>query len=182
MKAIHAPIFESPLPGAIDPHTCLGEILRRIPASASKTGCGASSTSPRGPCGSRDGPMSIGRVRRSFEPSMFRQTFVAMRYSQVEKRLRAIAEADLVLGIYNPASRSRREQVVETQKILLEHRSPDTVVLVGRDIGRAEESLTVTTLGLLDTDAIDMKCLLIIGASSTRVEPNGSVWTPRWVH
>ncbi|QSR27070.1 ATP-binding protein [Nocardioides aromaticivorans] len=99
----------------------------------------------------------------------------------VERRLRAVAEADLVLGIYNPASRSRREQVVETQKILLEHRSPDTVVVVGRDVGRAEESLTVTTLGGLDTDAIDMKCLLIVGASSTRVEPNGTVWTPRWV-
>ncbi|KRB73311.1 ATP-binding protein [Nocardioides sp. Root190] len=102
-------------------------------------------------------------------------------WAVVEKRLRAIAEADLVLGIYNPASRSRREQVVETQKILLEHRSPDTVVVVGRDVGRAEESLTVTTLGALDTDTVDMKCLLIIGASSTRVEPNGAVWTPRWV-
>ncbi|KRA32829.1 ATP-binding protein [Nocardioides sp. Root614] len=102
-------------------------------------------------------------------------------WAVVEKRLRAIADADLVLGIYNPASRSRREQVVETQKILLEHRSPDTVVIVGRDVGRSEESIVVTTLGELDTDSIDMKCLLIIGASSTRVEPNGSVWTPRWV-
>ncbi|MDQ6525389.1 precorrin-3B C(17)-methyltransferase [Nocardioides sp. LHD-245] len=99
----------------------------------------------------------------------------------VERRLRAIAEADLVLGVYNPASRSRRDQVVAMQKILLEHRSPDTVVVVGRDVGRAEESLTVTTLGLVDTDSIDMKCLLIIGASATRVEPNGIVWTPRWV-
>ncbi|MBM0123765.1 precorrin-3B C(17)-methyltransferase [Pimelobacter simplex] len=99
----------------------------------------------------------------------------------VERRLRAIAEADLVLGVYNPASRSRRDQVVEMQKILLEHRSPDTVVVVGRDVGRAEESLSVTTLGALDTDGIDMKCLLIIGASSTRVEANGTVWTPRWV-
>ncbi|WP_141007128.1 precorrin-3B C(17)-methyltransferase [Nocardioides humi] len=99
----------------------------------------------------------------------------------VEKRLRAIAEADLVLAVYNPASRSRREQVVELQKILLEHRSPDTVVVVGRDVGRAEESLVVTTLGALDTDSIDMKCLLIVGASSTRVEPDGTVWTPRWV-
>lgn len=102
-------------------------------------------------------------------------------WSVVERRLRAVAEADLVLGIYNPASRSRREQVVETQKILLEHRSPDTVVVVGRDVGRAEESLTVTTLGELDTDAIDMKCLLVVGASTTRIEPNGAVWTPRWV-
>ncbi|AIY18054.1 precorrin-3B C(17)-methyltransferase [Pimelobacter simplex] len=102
-------------------------------------------------------------------------------WAVVERRLRAIAEADLVLGIYNPASRSRREQVVAMQKTLLEHRSPDTVVVVGRDVGRAEESLTVTTLGALETDSIDMKCLLIVGASTTRVEPDGTVWTPRWV-
>jgi precorrin-2 C20-methyltransferase/precorrin-3B C17-methyltransferase len=102
-------------------------------------------------------------------------------WSVIERRLRAIAEADLVLGIYNPASRSRRDQVVAAQKLLLEHRSPDTVVVVGRDVGRAEESLEVTTLAALDADAIDMKCLLLVGASSTRVGPDGTVWTPRWV-
>lgn len=102
-------------------------------------------------------------------------------WAVVERRLRLVAEADLVLGVYNPASRSRREQVVEMQKILLEHRSPDTVVVVGRDVGRDEESLSVTTLGALDTDSIDMKCLLIIGASATRAEADGTVWTPRWV-
>jgi precorrin-2 C20-methyltransferase/precorrin-3B C17-methyltransferase len=55
------------------------------------------------------------------------------------------------------------------------------VVVVGRDIGRAAESLTVTTLGELDTDAVDMKCLVLVGASSTRVTSAGRVWTPRWV-
>ena len=44
-------------------------------------------------------------------------------WSVVERRLRAIAEADLVLAIYNPASRSRTEQVADAQKLLLEHRS-----------------------------------------------------------
>lgn len=99
----------------------------------------------------------------------------------VEKRLRAIAEADLVLAVYNPASRSRTTQVAELQKILLEHRSPDTVVVVGRDVGRDEESLTVTTMAGLDAATIDMKCLLIVGASSTRVTSGGQVWTPRFV-
>ncbi|WP_106400259.1 precorrin-2 C(20)-methyltransferase [Actinocorallia populi] len=99
----------------------------------------------------------------------------------IEKRLRAIAEADLVLGVYNPASRSRTTQVAEAQKILLEHRSPDTVVVVGRDVGRAEESLTVTTLGELDPASIDMKCLLIIGARATRLTPSGRAWTARSV-
>ena len=99
----------------------------------------------------------------------------------IEQRLRAIAEADLVLAIYNPASRSRTTQVAEAQKILLESRSAETVVVVGRDVGRAGESLTVTTLAELDAATIDMKCLLIVGASGTRRTPAGQVWTPRFV-
>jgi precorrin-2 C20-methyltransferase/precorrin-3B C17-methyltransferase len=102
-------------------------------------------------------------------------------WAVVEKRLRAIAEADLVLCVYNPASRSRTTQVADMQKLLLEYRSPDTVVVVGRDVGRDEESLTVTTLAELDAATIDMKCLLIVGASSTRVTADGQVWTPRFV-
>ncbi len=101
-------------------------------------------------------------------------------WSVVERRLRAIAEADLVLAVYNPASRSRTEQVGIARSVLLEHRRPETVVVVGRDVGRAEESLTLTTLGELDPASIDMKCLLIVGSSSTRVSPAG-VWTPRYV-
>ena len=99
----------------------------------------------------------------------------------IEKRLRAIAEADLVLAVYNPASRSRTTQVADLQKLFLEHRSPDTVVVVGRDVGRAEESLTVTTLAELEADTVDMKCLLIVGASTTTVTAGGQVWTPRFV-
>ena len=102
-------------------------------------------------------------------------------WSVIEKRLHAIAGADLVLAVYNPASRSRTTQVADLQKLFLEHRSPDTVVVVGRDVGRAEESLTVTTLAELEADTVDMKCLLIVGASSTRVTAAGQVWTPRFV-
>jgi len=99
----------------------------------------------------------------------------------VERRLRAIASADLVLAVYNPRSRSRTTQVAEMREILLQERKPDTVVIVGRDIGRAEESLTVTTLAELDPESIDMKCLIIVGASATRVTEAGHVWTPRFV-
>ncbi len=99
----------------------------------------------------------------------------------IEQRLRAIAEADLVLAIYNPASRSRTTQVAEAQKLLLEVRSADTPVVVGRDVGRPGESLTVTTLAELEADSIDMKCLLIIGARGTRRTAAGRVWTQRFV-
>ena len=97
----------------------------------------------------------------------------------IERRLRSVAEADLVLAIYNPASRSRRDQVVQAQKVLLEMLPADRPVVVGRSVGRAEESLTVTTLGQLDAGSIDMACLLIIGSSGTSVTPGGSVWTSR---
>jgi precorrin-2 C20-methyltransferase/precorrin-3B C17-methyltransferase len=100
-------------------------------------------------------------------------------WSLVERRLRAVADADLVLAIYNPASRSRTTQVADAQQVLLDRRSPDTVVVVGRDVGRAEESLTITTLAELDPATIDMKCLIIVGASGTRVTTSGRVWTPR---
>ena len=101
-------------------------------------------------------------------------------WSVIEGRLRAVAEADLVLAIYNPASRSRN-QLEQAVGVLLETRKPDTVVVVGRDVGREDEALHVTTLGELDPLKVDMKCLLIVGALGTSVSPAGAVWTPRSV-
>jgi precorrin-2 C20-methyltransferase/precorrin-3B C17-methyltransferase len=100
-------------------------------------------------------------------------------WSVIEKRLCAIAEADLVLAIYNPASRTRREQIIQTRELLLERRSPDTPVVVGRNVGREAEDLTITTLEALDPDSIDMGCLLIIGSSQTRRSHGSGVWTSR---
>jgi len=99
----------------------------------------------------------------------------------IARRVRAIVEADLVLAVYNPASRSRTDQVAQLQKLLLEVLPADRPVVVGRDVGRAEESLTVTTLAGLDAGSIDMKCLLIVGSSRTSVTPSGAVWTARSV-
>lgn len=99
----------------------------------------------------------------------------------IDRRLDAIAAADLVLAVYNPASRSRTRQVSDARDVLLRHRDPATPVVVGRDVGRVGESLTVTTLADLDCDSIDMKCLLIVGASGTRVTGSGRVWSQRFV-
>jgi precorrin-2 C20-methyltransferase / precorrin-3B C17-methyltransferase len=100
-------------------------------------------------------------------------------WSVIEKRLRAIAEADLVLAVYNPASRTRREQIVRARELLLELRRPDTPVVVGRNVGRDAEDLTIITLEALDPDSIDMSCLLIIGSSQTRRSHGSVVWTSR---
>ena len=99
----------------------------------------------------------------------------------IEARLRAIADADFVLAIFNPASLSRTSQISKAKQVLLEHRPAETIVVVGRDIGRQQESLTVTSLSELDPSAIDMKCLLIVGSSQTRRSASGRVWTSRSV-
>jgi precorrin-2 C20-methyltransferase / precorrin-3B C17-methyltransferase len=100
-------------------------------------------------------------------------------WSLIERRLRAVAEADLVLAIYNPASHARREQIVRARDLLLELRFPATPVIIGRNAGREGEDLTVTTLGALEPDSVDMSCLLIIGSSQTRVGHGSTVWTSR---
>ena len=99
----------------------------------------------------------------------------------IERRLVAVAQADLVLAVYNPASRSRTTQVADMQRILLQHKDPGTVVVVGRDVGRPGESLEVSTLGELDATSIDMRCLLLVGSTGTAVTRTGRVWTRRSV-
>ncbi|MEV7013762.1 precorrin-2 C(20)-methyltransferase [Streptosporangium sp. NPDC051022] len=101
----------------------------------------------------------------------------------VAGRISAAARADLVLAIYNPASRSRTWQVAAARDLLLEHRAPQTPVVVGRNVGGTGESMTVTTLGELDPAAVDMRCLLLVGSSTTRIAERGDggrvVFTPR---
>lgn len=100
----------------------------------------------------------------------------------IESRLRAAAAADLVLAVYNPASKSRTWQVASMRDVLLEHRDPATPVVLGRDVGGAGESVRVTTLGDLDPSAVDMRTLLIIGSSQTQWQDTDSgpqVFTPR---
>jgi precorrin-2 C20-methyltransferase/precorrin-3B C17-methyltransferase len=101
----------------------------------------------------------------------------------IERRLEAAGAADLVLALYNPASRTRTTQLALTEEILLRHRTPETPVVIARDVGGAEESVQVVTLAALSTSSVDMRCLLIIGSSRTRVatRADGSpvVWTPR---
>ncbi len=97
----------------------------------------------------------------------------------VVDRLRHASAADLVLALYNPRSKARPHQLAEARDVLLEGRKPGTVVVVGRDVGGPEEQVTVTTLGELDPETVDMRCLLIIGSSQTRVTPSGQVFTSR---
>ncbi|NDL60311.1 precorrin-2 C(20)-methyltransferase [Phytoactinopolyspora mesophila] len=101
----------------------------------------------------------------------------------IERRLDAAGAADLALALYNPASRSRRDHLEQVRAVLLRHRTPETPLVIARDVGGPDESITVTTLAGFEADDVDMRCLLLIGSSQTRIStrPDGSatVWTPR---
>jgi len=96
----------------------------------------------------------------------------------IAARLSAAAAADLVLAIYNPASKSRTWQVAAMRELLLEHRDPGTPVVIGRDVSGPHESVTVVRLADLDQADVDMRCLLIVGSSQTQWYGD-TVFTPR---
>ncbi|BBY67472.1 precorrin-2 C(20)-methyltransferase [Mycolicibacterium helvum] len=96
----------------------------------------------------------------------------------ISARLSAAAQADLVLAVYNPASKSRTWQVAAMRDLLLEHREPGTPVVIGRDIAGPGESVRIVRLGDLDPADVDMRCLLIVGSSQTQWYGD-TVFTPR---
>jgi precorrin-2 C20-methyltransferase/precorrin-3B C17-methyltransferase len=101
----------------------------------------------------------------------------------IARRLTAAAREDFAIAIYNPASASRRQQLIDARELLLAHRSAQAPVVVGRAVGTADQEVVVTTLGDLDPAQVDMRCLLIIGSSQSRVVRDASgaarVITPR---
>ena len=101
----------------------------------------------------------------------------------IARRLSAAAEADFAIAIYNPASRSRRQQLVEARELLLTHRDRETPVVIGRAVGTDEQSVVVTTLGEFDPGQVDMRCLVIVGSSQSRMvlsdDGTARVVTPR---
>ena len=105
-------------------------------------------------------------------------------WSIIEKRLDLAGEADLALAFYNPISRSRPWQLGVALEIVARHRSAETPVVLGRDIGRPGQTLRATTLGALTPDQVDMRTMVLIGSSTTCTFPRADggewVYTPRW--
>ncbi len=101
---------------------------------------------------------------------------------RVIARVRHAAEADLVLALYNPASRTRRTQLDAVLDVLRRTKAGETPVLVARDVGRAGETVSLTSLAALDPGIVDMRTLLIVGASHSRIFQRGDrslFYTPR---
>ncbi|MEU7088747.1 precorrin-3B C(17)-methyltransferase [Streptomyces achromogenes] len=96
----------------------------------------------------------------------------------IERRVRAAAEADLVVTFYNPRSRGRDWQLPKALAILAGHREPGTPVGVVRNASRPDESSRVTTLAALDPASVDMMTVVTVGNTATRIIA-GRMVTPR---
>ncbi|MGV9670907.1 MULTISPECIES: precorrin-2 C(20)-methyltransferase [unclassified Gordonia (in: high G+C Gram-positive bacteria)] len=100
----------------------------------------------------------------------------------IVERIRHALAADLVIAIYNPGSASRHWQVAALKEILAEAVPGDRVIILGRDVGGPQQSLTVTTVAAFDPAIVDMRTLVMIGSSATTVASRAAgdlVFTPR---
>lgn len=97
----------------------------------------------------------------------------------IKTRITAAARSDLVIALYNPRSKNRTTQINEAQRIILTSRSASTPAGIVRNACRADERVTVTTLGELLDHEIDMATIVIIGNTSSFVDRCGRMVTPR---
>ena len=99
-------------------------------------------------------------------------------WEKIEKRIRAAAEADFVICIYNPSSKKRADYLRKACGMILEYRKPETVCGIVRNIGRDGESYEILPLERLQDTQADMFTTVFIGNSNT-MELNGRMVTPR---
>lgn len=89
-------------------------------------------------------------------------------WDMIARRLEAVAAADLVVVLYNPASHRRRSHLEAARQIFLRFRSPSTPVGLVRNAFRPGEEVTITTLADLPHFTVDMLTTVIVGNSTTR--------------
>jgi precorrin-3B C17-methyltransferase len=99
-------------------------------------------------------------------------------WTTIERRLRAAAEADFVIALYNPASKARPHQLAQAFELLRNIKAGETPVLFVRAAGTAEAKVISTTLAAADSPQADMRTLVIVGSSATR-QVGRWVYTPR---
>jgi precorrin-3B C17-methyltransferase len=99
-------------------------------------------------------------------------------WSTIERRLKAAAEADFVIALYNPTSRARPHQLARAFDLLRQVKPAETLVLFVRGAGTGDARVISTSLDAADPGAADMRTLVIVGACTTR-RVGRWIYTPR---
>lgn len=98
----------------------------------------------------------------------------------ISQRIELAARADLAIAFYNPVSQERTWQLEKAKEILLQWRSPQTPVVLARNLGRKGETVTVKFLEDMTIKDADMRTIILVGSSKTRLIGQGK--TKQWVY
>ncbi|NLB22861.1 MAG: precorrin-3B C(17)-methyltransferase [Clostridium sp.] len=87
----------------------------------------------------------------------------------IEKRLEGAAQADFVICLYNPMSKTRRDYLAKACEIALKYKSADTICGVVRNALRPGQSDQIMSLAELKDSEVDMFTMVIIGNAATHL-------------
>lgn len=105
-------------------------------------------------------------------------------WALIEHRLRLAVEADFAMAFYNPRSKSRPEGFGRTLEVLKEACADARPIIFARAVSTPEETLQVVPLPDATPDMADMRTMVLVGSSQTRIIPREGapiVYTPRSV-
>lgn len=103
-------------------------------------------------------------------------------WAVIERRVRLAAEADFAMAFYNPRSKARPEGFARVLDVLREACGPDRPVLFARAVSTPEEHLRIVSLGQARPEMADMRTMVIVGSSRTRIVERAAgpiLYTPR---
>src|ERR1700733_3245568 len=89
----------------------------------------------------------------------------------IEKRLRLAAQADFVIALYNPLSKARPSQLGRGRALPREELPDNVPVVFASAVSDAKEAIETVTLREAVADRADMRTLVLIGSSHTRLIP-----------
>ncbi len=95
------------------------------------------------------------------------------------ERVKAAAQGDFVISFYNPQSQKRLDLLPKALDILRASRPANTPIMVGRNLGRPDEAITISDLANFDSEYVDMFCIVMVGSSTTSYLGDRHVFTPR---
>ena len=102
----------------------------------------------------------------------------------IERRLRLAVEADFAMAFYNPRSASRPEGFARVLTVLQQTCADARPVIFARAVSTPDEVLRVVPLPDARPEMADMRTMVIVGSSRTRIIPRDGmpfVYTPRSV-
>jgi len=105
-------------------------------------------------------------------------------WAVIDRRLRLAVEADFAIALYNPRSNARPEGFARTLDLLRETCAADRVMIFARAVSTPEEDLRVVALQDAAPEMADMRTVVLIGSSATRIIARDGVplvYTPRSV-